>query len=222
MELENDNIKEAVIFARVSSVSYRQSTDRQVLDLRQYAERANLKITEVFEERISGGKKNTERSVLLEMMDYLKTHNIKQVLVSELSRLGRNAMEVLETAKKFIDNEINVYFQKEKFSLLDDNGKPGIVTPIMLAVLATCAQLERENIQFRLNSGRQQYIEKGGKLGRKTGTTKSDDKMKEQYAEVIRLLKKGYGIRQIAQLQNVSPATVQKIKNKFIKEDNKN
>ena len=152
------------------------------------------------------------------MMDYLKTHDIKQVLVSELSRLGRNAMEVLETAKKFIDNEINVYFQKEQFSLLDDNGKPGIVTPIMLAVLATCAQLERENIQFRLNSGRQQYIEKGGKLGRKTGTTKSDDKMKEQYAEVIRLLKKGYGIRQIAQLQGVSPATVQKVKNLFVKQ----
>ena len=113
MDKENDNIREAVIFARVSSVKYRQSTDRQVLDLRQYAEKANLKITEVFEERISGGKKNTERSVLLEMMDYLKTHAIKQVLVSELSRLGRNAMEVLETAKRFIDNGINVYFQKE-------------------------------------------------------------------------------------------------------------
>lgn len=216
METENDKIKEAVIFSRVSSVNYRQNTERQVADLTKYAEIANLKIVKIFEERISGGKKNAERKVLLEMMDYIKSNDIKQVLVSELSRLGRNAFEVLTVAKDFIDAGINVYFQKEQFSLLDDTGKPGIVAPIMLAVLSTCAQLERENIQFRLNSGRQQYIEKGGKLGRKTGSKKTEEQMKEQYAEVIRLLKKGYGIRQIARLESLSVATVQKVKNMFV------
>ena len=45
---------------------------------------------------------------------------------------------------------------------------------IMIATLSTCAQLERDNISFRLQSGRKQYIEKGGKLGRKVGSIKTD------------------------------------------------
>ncbi len=51
----------------------------------------------------------------------------------------------------------------------------------MIATLSTCAQLERDNISFRLNSGRKQYVEKGGKLGRPTGSTKSQDKKREEY-----------------------------------------
>ena len=43
----------------------------------------------------------------------------------------------------------------------------------MIATLSTCAQLERDNISFRLQSGRKRYIEKGGKLGRKVGSVKN-------------------------------------------------
>ena len=56
----------------------------------------------------------------------------------------------------------------------------------------------KRQIQYRLNSGRANYIAKGGKLGRKTGSTKTDDKKKEDYKEVIALLRKGYSIRNIA------------------------
>ena len=100
-------------------------------------------------------------------------------MVSELSRLGRNAFEVLETIKGLVDDNINLYMQKEKFTLLDDNKQPSMFAPVMLATLSTCAQLERENIKFRLNSGRQLYIERGGKLGRKQGSVKPRDKKKE-------------------------------------------
>jgi len=51
--------------------------------------------------------------------------------------------------------------------LLDDDGKPSLFAPVMLATLSTCAQLERDNITFRLQSGRKHFIAKGGKLGRK-------------------------------------------------------
>ena len=57
----------------------------------------------------------------------------------------------------------------------------------------------------------------GGKLGRKTGSTKTDDKKKEEYKEVIALLRKGYSIRNIAKLQSIGISTVQRIKNQFIK-----
>ena len=81
----------------------------------------------------------------------------------------------------------------------------------------TRPNIERGNIQYRLNSGRANYIAKGGKLGRKTGSTKTDDKKKEEYKEVIALLKKGYSIRNIAKLQSIGISTVQRIKNQFIK-----
>ena len=57
--------------------------------------------------------------------------------------------------------------------------------PIMIATLSTCAQLERENIKFRLNSGRKLYIERGGKLGRKVGSIKTTEQKKEEYKDII-------------------------------------
>ncbi len=66
--------------------------------------------------------------------------------------------------------------------------------PIMIATLSSCAQLERDNISFRLQSGRKRYIEKGGKLGRKVGSVKTAEQMKAEYREVISLLRKGYSI----------------------------
>ena len=70
----------------------------------------------------------------------------------------------------------------------------------MIATLSTCAQLERDNISFRLQSGRKWYIEKGGKLGRKVGSVKTAEQMKTEYREVISLLRKGYSIRDVAKL----------------------
>lgn len=166
----------AIIYARVSSTTDRQTTDRQVADLKSYAEYAKMEIVKVFEEKVSGAKRNTERPVLVEALEFCRTERIDMLLVSELSRLGRNAFEVLETVKGLVDDKINLYMQKEKFTLLDDEKQPSMFAAIMLATLSTCAQLERENIKFRLNSGRQQYIAKGGRLGRKEGSTKSVDK----------------------------------------------
>ena len=57
------------------------------------------------------------------------------LLVSELSRLGRNAFEVLDTVKKLVDEGINLYMQKEQFTLLDEEGKPSMFAPIMIATL---------------------------------------------------------------------------------------
>ena len=148
--------KTAVIYARVSSTGDRQSTERQVKDLSDYAAYKGMKVEKVFEEHISGAKKNDERPVLCETMDYCKNQGIGTLLVSELSRLGRNAFEVLASVKCLIDCGINLYIQKEQMTLLDDDGKPTAFTPIMIAVLSTCAQLERENIAFRLQSGRKQ------------------------------------------------------------------
>lgn len=101
-------------------------------------------------------------------------------------------------------------------TLLGDDGKPTAFAPIMIAVLSTCAQLERENIAFRLQSGRKQYIAKGGRLGRKPGSIKTDEQRREEYKEVINLLRKGYAIRDVAKLTGKGVSTVQRVKKAFL------
>ena len=208
--------KTAVIYARVSSVGDRQSTERQVKDLSDYALYKKMEVRKVFEEHISGAKKNEERPVLCQTLEYCKKNGISILLVSELSRMGRNAFEVLASVKELLDCGINIYIQKEQFNLLGEDGKPSLFAPIMLATLSTCAQLERENITFRLQSGRKQYVAKGGRLGRKPGSVKTVEQKKEEYREAIMLLKKGYSIRDVAKLTGKGISTIQRVKKGFL------
>lgn len=205
----------AVIYARVSSIGDRQSTTRQVADLMKYAQYKQFDVVKIFEERGSGGKKNLDRPILLEAINFCINMDIDTILVSELSRIGRNAFEVLHTINILKENNINIFLGKENFTLLDDNGKPSLFAPVLLATLATCAQLERENIAHRLNSGYNLYRANGGKVGRKPGSVKSVERIKEEYRGVIQDLQKGESIRRAAKLNDVSVSTVQRIKKIF-------
>ena len=66
--------KTAVIYARVSSIGERQSTERQVKDLSDYALYRQMDVRKVFEEHISGAKNNEERPVLCEALAYFEEH----------------------------------------------------------------------------------------------------------------------------------------------------
>lgn len=208
-------MKAAVIYARVSSTGERQSTSRQVADLTDYANRNGLEVVGVYEEHISGAKRNEERAVLTECIDYAVTNGVEVVLFSELSRCGRAVWEVLDTIRKLKDSGINAYFQKEGLSLFGTDGKENPYLAVMVSVLGVCAQLERENITYRLNSGRAKYIADGGKLGRKIGSVKSKERKQEEYSKVIRSLKVGKSIRDTAVICGVSVSTVQRVKKEF-------
>lgn len=207
------SMKKAVIYARVSSENDRQNTARQVADLERYAAISGMEIIKTFEEHISGAKRNADRPVLVKCLDYCESEGVDVLLLSELSRLGRNVWEVQENVKRCIDAGINVYFQKEQFSLFTAEGKQNPFTAIFVAVLGTCAEMEREAIYFRLNSGREHYKQQGGRLGRKEGSREPEAVFVEKYPEVVRRLRRGgQSIRDIAKCCDVSPATVQKIK----------
>ena len=205
----------AVIYARVSSSGDRQNTDRQVSDLTAYAVGMSYEVCEVFTDHVSGAKKNQDRPALQMCMEYCKQNSIDILLISELSRLGRNAFEVLASVKELLDCGINLFMQKEQMNLLDREGKPSMIAPVMIAILSTCAELERDNIQYRLKSGYNNYREKGGKVGRKPGSIKPVEKLKEEYKDVIKELEKGESIRRTAKLHDVSISTVQRIKKLF-------
>ena len=207
--------KTAVIYSRVSSQGDRQDTARQVRDLELLAKQRNMKVAKIYEEHISGAKKTQERPILRECLEYCFTNDVEILLISELSRLGRNVDDVFANVRLCKEKHLNVYFQKEQLSIFNDDGKEHPFLTIFIAVLGTCAEMERDNIKFRLNSGKAQYMAKGGKVGRKEGYRKSDEELQEQYAGVIKQLRKGYPIRMIAKNEGVGISTVQRIKKKF-------
>lgn len=214
-EFNINNMKTAVIYARVSSINDRQNTKRQICDLQAYASNNNYSIVNVFSEHISGATKNAERHILNVCLSYCVDNNVDIVMFSELSRLGRNVLEVIEIVKWFADNKVNAYFQKEQLTLLNQNGEVAPTTTILISCLGMVAQIERENIKFRLNSGRAKYIADGGRLGRKEGSVKSQEKREIEYKQVIRELKKGTSVRRTAKLCDVSVSTVQRVKKDF-------
>ena len=208
-------MKAAVIYSRVSSTNDRQNTERQVEDLKMFAAKNDYEVKKVFEEKISGAKKLEEKPVLLECLEHCTTNNTDCLLLSELSRLGRSTLQVLKSLEILHDSKVNVYIQNLNLYTLLETGEINPMASIIITVMAEMAAIERTNIAYRLNSGRSNYIAKGGKLGRKEGSTKSLETKKEEYKKVISLLKKGTSIRNTADLTNVGVSTVQRVKKEF-------
>ena len=209
--------KRAVIYARVSSANDRQDTTRQIEDLKRYALLQDIEIVRIFQEHISGAKKIEERQVLAECLEYCTEKGVDYLLLSELSRLGRSTLQVLRFLEILHEAKVSVYIQNLGLYTLQPNGEVNPIASIMVTVLAEMANIERANIQYRLNSGRANYIAKGGKLGRKAGSIKTEERKREEYRETIALLKKGYSVRNIAKLQGIGVSTVQRVKNQFIR-----
>jgi DNA invertase Pin-like site-specific DNA recombinase len=202
------------IYARVSSVTERQSTERQVKSLTEQAAVLGYDVSGLYEEHISGATINKDRAVLTACLQDAVANGIDLILFSELSRCGRAIWEVLETIKFCVDHHIDLYFQKEGLRLFQD-GKVNSVMAIYISCLSFCAEKERENIYFRLSQGRELAKAKGVKMGRKPGSVKTLEQKAEQYAKVIKLLKRGESIRNTATLCKVSVSTVQRVKREF-------
>ena len=207
----------AIIYSRVSSTNDRQNTERQNNDLNKYAVNNGIEVVKVFSEKISGAKKNSERITLMEALDYAKNNGIDIILFSELSRLGRNVLEVQEVIKWFSDNKVNAFFQKENITILNESGEVSPTTTILVACLGMVAQIERENIKYRLNSGRELAKEKGVKMGRKSGTTENLNDKEKKYPNAIRLIRKGYALTEVKSIceskgEKVSLSTLKRLK----------
>ena len=205
----------AVIYARVSSTNDRQNTQRQIEDLTRFANSNDYNIIGTYEEHISGATKNENRTVLMECINYCIANKVNYILLSELSRLGRSTLQVLKSLEMLHEAGVSVYIQNLGIYTLNATGEANPIASIMVTVLAEMANIERSNIVYRLNSGRESYIANGGKLGRKKGSVKTTEQKKEEYKEVISFLKRGYSVRNTATLANVSVSTVQRVKREF-------
>ena len=211
-----ERMEKVVLFARVSSTNDRQNYDRQINDLTQLAQSRNYKIVAVFAEKISGAKKNTERTELMKMINYVNNNAISIVCVTELSRLGRDTLQVLQTIEILNQNKISLYIQNYNIETLTPEKQINPMSQFMVTILAEISRMERKTIENRLSSGYHNYRSKGGVVGRKNGFRKSEEVMLEQYAEEIKMLKKGYSYQHIGQITMTNKNTLTKLKKLFV------
>ena len=206
----------AVIYARVSSQGDRQSTDRQVADLEAFASRNDIRILRTFTEKVSGAVRNQARPVLTECLAFCEHNHPDMLLVSELSRLGRDTTEILTAVRQLNESGVSLFIQNMGIQTLQEDGTPNYVASILIPLLSEVARIEREQIKERLESGRKRYKEAGGQLGRPKGTGKTPEVLLQEYPGIVRRLKKGQTIKDIAQLEGKSESTVKKVKKNLV------
>lgn len=200
--------QQAVIYARVSSTGDRQNTDRQVADLTAYAGAAGLDVVRVFSEKGSGAIE--DRPILRECIEFCEANNT-DLLVSEVSRLGRSVKIIVNTVDELTKAGVNIHIYDMQIQTMPD-GEENTFAKAMLTFMGLGAELERKSIVSRLNSGRELAKERGVKMGRKVGYKLTDEAILAKYPEVVKKLRKSTPIRDVAKLCGVSASTVKKVK----------
>lgn len=204
----------AVIYSRVSSESERQDTERQTNELKDYAHRMGYKIIDVYEEKVSGFKKNEQRPVFTKMLEDIRIKNIDKVLVWELSRIGRSVLQSLQNIQTLHDLKVGIYIKNFNLETLNEDKTPNSLSMFMVQILFAVASMEAKMTLARLNSGYQNHIKKYGtqSVGRKKGSIDSDETILERHSDVVKLLKRGLSIRNISAITKKSTNTVLKVK----------
>ena len=204
----------AVIYSRVSSESERQDTQRQTTELKQYASRMGYNIVEVYEEKVSGFKKNELRPIFSKMLEDIKTNEIDKVLVWELSRIGRSVLNSLQNIQILHDLKVGIYIKNFNLETLNDDKTPNNLSMFMVQILFAVASMESKMTLSRLQSGYRNHIKKYGSksVEKKKGNTDSDDTILERHSDVVKLIKRNISIRNIAAITNKSTNTILKVK----------
>lgn len=200
----------AVIYARVSTNG--QDYERQLDELRSYAARMDYEVVKEFSEKVSGAKKVEEREALSDLLGYVGEHKVDKVLIYECSRLSRRAVDFLAVIEQLSEQGVSVVILQNGLETLQPDGKPNPVAGLVLGILAQFNSMERSLIRSRMESGYNHYRANGGVVGRKKGYRKSAEQMKSEYAEELRLLKKGYSLANVSKLTGTAVNTLRKVK----------
>ena len=168
----------------------------------------------LFDKGVSGKIPFSEREKGRELTKLVQNGEVDEVVVEELSRLGRNTIDTLTTLKFFEENGVNVVVKSMGNLQSMVNGKKNPIWNLITSVMSSLYELERENILERTEIGRKMYVMNGGKLGRKIGTTESrnDFLKKDKTQKIISLLEKGKSVRDISSRLGVSPKTIVKVR----------
>ena len=168
----------------------------------------------LFDKGVSGKVPFNDREKGKELVKLVADGKVSELVVEELSRLGRNTVDTLTTLKWLEDYGVNVVVKGMGNLQSHINGKKNPIWNLITSVMSSLYELERENILERTEMGRKMYVINGGKLGRKIGTVENRQEFlqKETNQKIISLLDKGKSVRDISGRLGVSTSTVVKVR----------
>lgn len=200
----------AVIFTRVSKRT--QEYDRQIADLKRHTERMNWQVQQVITEKITGVRSNDEREGIDQLLQLCAGGQVKKVLITEVSRLGRRPSQTHQILETLTAQGVSIYVGQYNIETLLPNGKLNPAASMIFSITADMARQERETMIERIISGMAQAKRKGQTFGRKPGRLYSDDELWKKYSKPLKALQQGLSIRKVAKLYDISVDTVQRIK----------
>ena len=169
-----------------------------------------------FANKVSGAESIENRTEITEMIEFVRTNDVKRVVCIEISRLGRNTLEALKVIQILNENKVSLYIKNYSLETFNNDGSVNPVASLICTILLEIASMERLTIRERMNSGRTQYIERcrkeGIKMGRPSTYKKDLDSYRLQYQKEIGLLKKGISLRNVASITGTAVNTLRKVK----------
>lgn len=141
-----------IIYGRVSTQS--QDYQRQIEELKAYSKAFNYSVVKIFTEVVSGAKKRKDRKEITRLIEYINTEpDVKGILVSELSRLGRNTADVLDFINEMTAKKIWIFSKKEGIYTFNEDGSQNPTANLIIGILSGVAEHERQTTIYRSISG---------------------------------------------------------------------
>jgi DNA invertase Pin-like site-specific DNA recombinase len=195
-------------YSRISTAQ--QNSSRQ---LENFKSHVGYDVKKVFIEKIQGNVPFFERPEANKMFDEITDDSQRcTVVVDSIDRLGRNLLDILHTIETFTKNGINLKSLKEGFTTLLDNGQENPMAKLVISVMASIGEMERNRIKTRTAEGIAIGKAMGKFKGRKLGSTQSDEKLLERHQAIQKKLQKGLTVREINEITGASSATIIKVK----------
>ena len=191
-----------VKYIRVSTIE--QNIDRQEDNtMKSYVDKCSGSIA--FKERKEASK-------------LLSNHEVSEVQVHSIDRLGRNTLDIMNTIENFTSRGINVVSVKEGLNTIV-GGKVNPISKLMIGILGTLSEFELTRIKERQLEGISKAKAKGVYGGRARGTKESVEVFmsKASTKAIVRYLKQKESISRTAKLSSTSTGSVKKVK-KMIKD----
>lgn len=196
--------KMKVKYNRVSTIG--QSGDRFSIDNENY----DL----VMLDKVSGTVPFMEREKGKEIAELVEDGKITDIVVEELSRLGRHVGDVHTTLQWLDSKGVNVTVKNMGNLQSRPNNEKNKFFDFVTSMLNSLYSMELENIKERTMAGRMAYVQAGGKLGRPSGSTESEKQFlnKDKSREILKYLNKKRTIREISKITSASNKTIIKTK----------
>ena len=206
----NQQMKRACLFIRVSTD--KQDYQRQILELNVFCRQKNLEVAETIATKITGTKTFQDREDLQLLFKSASSKKFDKVVVSEISRIGRNAKDIRNTIDYLHSKKIAIVFRNlGGLESLDDHGNESFVTNIIIAIYSELAQEEKRILSERIKSGLVNAKHKGKQIGRPEGK-QEDEVLLKKYSRLAADLRKGLSLSQCQKLHDVSRNTAIKVK----------